>query len=152
MPAPSLEHPGQEEMGELDRRAQVHPQHPFQVVAGEVVELALQIATGVVHQHPDRPEDLLGRRHECPLALRIGDVRLDGDRGDYQLQPANDGDDVRVRNGTTLTMHGPFMETREELGGYLFEAGDLDAASGMAARIPAARSGGAVALRPLAER
>jgi hypothetical protein len=49
-------------------------------------------------------------------------------------------------------MHGPFMEIGEELGGYLFEAGDLDAASGMAARIPAARSGGAVALRPLAER
>jgi hypothetical protein len=34
-------------------------------------------------------------------------------------------------------MHGPFMEIREELGGYLFEAGDLDAASGRAARIPA---------------
>ena len=59
---------------------------------------------------------------------------------------------MRVRNGTTLTMHGPFVETRKELGGYLFEAGDLDAASEMAARIPAARSGGAVALRPLAER
>jgi|GEM_PF-5521362 len=71
VPAPSLEHPGQQEMGELDRRAQVHPQHPFQVVAGEVVELALQLATGVVHQHPDRPKDLLSRRHECPLALRI---------------------------------------------------------------------------------
>jgi len=117
------------------------------------VELVPQIATGVVDQHIDRPEDLRGRRHGCPLALRIGDVRLDGDRGDHQLQPAaTTGNDVRVRNGTTLTMHGPFVETSEELGGYLFEAGDLDAASGMAARIPAARSGGAVALGPLAAR
>jgi hypothetical protein len=117
------------------------------------VELELQIATGVVDQRIDRPEDHLGRRHECPLALRIGDVRLEGDRGDHQLPPAaTTGNDVRVRNGTMPTMHGPFVETREGLGGYPFEAGDLDAASGMAARIPAARSAGAVALRPLAGR
>lgn len=62
----------------------------------------------------------------------------------------NDG--VRVRIGTTLTMHGPFVETREGARRLPVRGRRPDAASGMAARIPAARSGGAVALRPLAAR
>jgi hypothetical protein len=59
---------------------------------------------------------------------------------------------VRVENGRTLTTDGPFIESREVLGGYyLFEADDLDAAIALAARIPAARFGGAIEVRPLAE-
>jgi hypothetical protein len=58
---------------------------------------------------------------------------------------------VRVDNGQTLTTDGPFVETKEALGGYLFfEADDLDAAIELAARIPAARMGGAIEIRPLA--
>ena len=57
---------------------------------------------------------------------------------------------VRVENGQTLTTDGPFVETKEALGGYLFfEADDLDAAIELAARIPAARMGGAIEVRPL---
>jgi hypothetical protein len=57
---------------------------------------------------------------------------------------------VRVQNGQTLTTDGPFVEMKEALGGYLFyEADDLDAAIELAARIPAARLGGAVEVRPL---
>jgi hypothetical protein len=60
---------------------------------------------------------------------------------------------VRVEDGRTLTTDGPFVETKEALGGYLFlEADDLDAAIELAARIPAARLGGAIEVRPLAER
>ena len=57
---------------------------------------------------------------------------------------------VRVQDGKTLTTDGPFAETKEALGGYLvFEAEDLDAAIELASRIPAARMGGAVEVRPL---
>ena len=59
---------------------------------------------------------------------------------------------VRVKGGDTLTTDGPFVAVKEALGGYLFyEADDLDAAIGLAARIPAARLGGAVEIRPLKE-
>ena len=59
---------------------------------------------------------------------------------------------VRVQDGKTLTTDGPFVAVKEALGGYLFfEADDLDAAIELAARIPAARLGGAVEVRPLKE-
>src|ERR1044072_4245153 len=59
----------------------------------------------------------------------------------------------RVPDGTTLTTDGPFAESKEAIGGYLFfEADDLDAAIELAARIPAARLGGAIEVRPLVER
>jgi hypothetical protein len=59
---------------------------------------------------------------------------------------------VRVSDGETLTTDGPFVETKEALGGYLFlEADDLDAAIELAARIPAARLGGAIEIRPVVE-
>jgi hypothetical protein len=59
---------------------------------------------------------------------------------------------VRVQDGKTLTTDGPFVETKEALGGYLlFEADDLDAAIELAARIPAARLGGAIEVRPIEE-
>src|ERR1035441_5237117 len=57
------------------------------------------------------------------------------------------------QDGRTLTTDGPFPETKEALGGYyLLEADDLDTAIELAARIPAARMGGAIEVRPLVER
>ena len=59
---------------------------------------------------------------------------------------------VRVQDGRTLTTDGPFVAVKEALGGYLvYEADDLDAAIELASRIPAARMGGAVEVRPLKE-
>jgi hypothetical protein len=59
---------------------------------------------------------------------------------------------VRVQDGKTLTTDGPFVELKEAVGGYLvYEADDLDAAIELAARIPAARLGGAVEVRPIVE-
>jgi hypothetical protein len=73
--------------------------------------------------------------------------------GGAQLQPVETATTVRVQDGRTLTTDGPFAETKEVLGGYfLFEGDDLDAAIELAARIPAARMGGAVEVRPLVER
>ena len=58
---------------------------------------------------------------------------------------------VRVHDGKTITTDGPYVEMKEALGGYLFfEADDLDAAIALAARVPAARLGGGVEIRPLA--
>jgi hypothetical protein len=58
---------------------------------------------------------------------------------------------VRVADGQVLTTDGPFVELKEAVGGYLFfEADDLDAAIELAAKIPAARMGGGIEIRPLA--
>ena len=68
------------------------------------------------------------------------------------LQPPEAATTVRVQDGKTLTTDGPFVAIKEALGGYLFfEADDLDAAIELAARIPAARMGGAVEVRPVKE-
>ena len=57
-----------------------------------------------------------------------------------------------MQDGKTLTTDGPFVAVKEALGGYLvFEADDLDAAIELAARIPAARMGGGVEVRPVME-
>jgi hypothetical protein len=76
-----------------------------------------------------------------------------GISGGAQLQPATTATTVRVQDGRTLTTDGPFAETKEALGGYyLLDAEDLDAAIELAARIPAARMGGAIEVRPVVER
>jgi hypothetical protein len=59
---------------------------------------------------------------------------------------------VRVDNGKTITTDGPFAETKEYLGGfYLIEADNLDEAIEVAAKIPVARTGGAIEVRPVVE-
>jgi hypothetical protein len=76
-----------------------------------------------------------------------------GVTGGNQLQPVETATTVQVENGSMLTTDGPFAETKEALGGYyLLEADNLDAALEVAARIPAARLGGAVEVRPVVER
>jgi hypothetical protein len=56
---------------------------------------------------------------------------------------------VRVEGGKTLTTDGPFVGMKEAVGGvFILEADDLDAAIEVAARVPAARYGGAVEIRP----
>jgi hypothetical protein len=73
--------------------------------------------------------------------------------GGEQLQPVETATTVRVKDGETLLTDGPFVDAKEHLGGfYLVEGDDLDAALEIAARIPAARMGGAIEVRPLVER
>jgi hypothetical protein len=70
-----------------------------------------------------------------------------------QLDDPETATTVRVQDGRTLTTDGPFAELKEAIGGYLFfEADNLDAAIELAARIPAARLGGAIEVRPIVER
>ncbi len=76
-------------------------------------------------------------------------------RGNYldasPLEPVSLATSVRLREGRRLVTDGPFAETREQLGGYyLIDAQDLDAAIGIASRIPAA-SVGTIEIRPVLE-
>ncbi|HEY0417513.1 MAG TPA: YciI family protein [Gaiellaceae bacterium] len=73
--------------------------------------------------------------------------------GGAQLQPGATATTVRVDGGNTLLTDGPYAETKEVLGGfYLIDVADLDAALEFAAKVPAARLGGLVEVRPLVER
>jgi len=57
---------------------------------------------------------------------------------------------VRVENDKTVETEGPHLGGSGAIGGYLvFEADDIDAAVRLAARIPAARLGGAIEVRPV---
>jgi hypothetical protein len=77
-------------------------------------------------------------------------MRADGVmRGGEALQGIQTATSVRVRDGRTETMDGPFAETKEYLGGfYLIEVPDLDAAIGYAAMLPSA-TWGTIEIRPM---
>lgn len=104
-------------------------------------------------QEPDAWSRLSEDEQKAVLAeyMAIGqDPRVAG--GD-QLQPPETATTVRVQDGKTLTTDGPFVEIKEAVGGYfMLEANDLDEAIELAARIPAARMGGAIEVRPIVER
>ena len=80
------------------------------------------------------------------FALRAEPTCVDG----AQLEDVANATTVRVDDGSTLTTDGPFAETKEVFAGYyIFELDNLDAAIERAARVPAARLGGSVEVRPL---
>jgi hypothetical protein len=78
-------------------------------------------------------------------AMQQAGVHLAGAR----LQSVSSGTTVRIANGKTQVLNGPYAETREQLGGYyLIEAPDLDSALSWASRCPGA-SYGAIEVRPI---
>ena len=101
---------------------------------------------------PD-PKEREERDAELPVwqqftdSLREAGLFLGADR----LHPVGSATTVRVRNGETEVLDGPFAVTKEYLGGYyLLECADLDEALKQAARVPLARYG-SVEVRPVAE-
>lgn len=69
--------------------------------------------------------------------------------GANRLQPSSAATTVRIANGKSQVLDGPYAESKEQLGGYyLLDVADLDAAISWAARCPAA-SHGVVEVRPL---
>jgi len=65
------------------------------------------------------------------------------------LQPIGSATSLRFRNGKLSTTDGPFMETKEQLGGfYLIDARDLNEALQIAARIPSVKTG-TIEVRPV---
>jgi hypothetical protein len=82
-------------------------------------------------------------------AIRRSPGVLDGN----QLQAAGTAATVRMDGGQARVTRGPAVEAGNELDGYyIFDAPDLDAATAFAARIPVARFGGTVEVRPMLER
>ena len=95
---------------------------------------------------PDRTQTMAAYGAYTQAMMQSGTF-VDGGR----LRPSNAATTVRVANGKTEVLNGPYAETREQLGGYyMIEAADLDAALSWAARCPGA-SGGAIEVRPIWE-
>jgi hypothetical protein len=70
-------------------------------------------------------------------------------RGGERLRPTSEATTVRVKNGKTDVLDGPYADTKEQLGGfYLIDVPDLDAALSWAARCPGA-STGTMEVRPI---
>src|SRR5438477_5881628 len=68
-----------------------------------------------------------------------------------RLKPVAEASTVKIRDGKTLAVDGPFAETKEQLGGfYIVDAKTMDEARAIAARIPTARFG-SVEVRPIWE-
>jgi hypothetical protein len=102
---------------------------------------------------PEKWDSLSEDEQKAIMGEYLAISQSPGVTGGDQLQPADTATTVRVDDGRTLTTDGPFAETKEALGGYyLLDADDLDAAIEVASRIPAARLGGAVEVRPVVER
>jgi hypothetical protein len=71
--------------------------------------------------------------------------------GGEELQPVDTATHIRVREGRTMIMDGPYAETREQLGGFfIFDCNNLDDVIEWAARIPRAQSG-TIEIRPIQE-
>jgi hypothetical protein len=70
-------------------------------------------------------------------------------KGSNRLQPTSSATTVRVADGKSQVLDGPYADTKEQFGGYfLIDVADLDAALSWAARCPAA-SHGIVEVRPI---
>jgi hypothetical protein len=110
----------------------------------------LQIFSG---DAPERWDELSEDEQRSIIGEYEAISQSPGVLGSDQLQPTTTATTVRVEDGQTLTTDGPFVATKEALGGYyLLEADDIDGALEVAARIPAARMGGAIEVRPVVER
>jgi hypothetical protein len=111
----------------------------------------------VLQVYFDGAEQLVDRLPEDERQAVIGEYvaffRTPAVQDGNQLQPPATAVTVRVDDGETAATPGPFAADGEPLGGYyVVEATDMDAAVALAARIPAARMGGAVEVRPVVER
>jgi len=70
-------------------------------------------------------------------------------KGGSRLRPTSEATTVRVNNGKTQVLDGPYADTKEQLGGfYLIDVPDLDAALAWAAKCPGA-STGTMEVRPV---
>ena len=104
----------------------------------------------LIYRQPGVAETLSEQEQEADHREYMSLRKLPAVTGGAALYPAETATTVRVQDGRTLVTDGPFADTKEILAGfYLVEAEDLDAATEIAARIPAARVGGSVEIRPV---
>ena len=107
----------------------------------------------MIYASPDQIDGLSEAEREAVLADYQALVADERCVQAVQLQPAETATSVRVVGGRMLATDGPFADTKEVLGGLcLIEAANLDEVLEMAERIPAARLGGVVEVRPVVPR
>jgi hypothetical protein len=115
-------------------------------------EVAVQYAL-MIYAQPGYDGQLDGEERAAVVAEYEGLARDPRALATAQLQPPDTATCVRVADGRTLLTDGPFADTKEVFGGiFLIEAANLDDALDLAARIPAARLGGAIEVRPVVPR
>jgi len=103
----------------------------------------------LIYRRPGAAEALSADEQAADHRQYLDIKRLPGIVGGAALHPVETATTVRVQDGQTLVTDGPFADTKEIFAGfYLLEAGDLDQATEIAARIPAARHG-SVEIRPV---
>jgi len=107
----------------------------------------------LIYDNPGTYSSMAEDEYKSVHAEYMALTQAPGVYGGEQLQPIETATTVRVNGtGEALTTDGPFVETKEVFAGfYLVEAGNLDEAIEIAAKIPASRLGGAVEVRPLVE-
>lgn len=94
---------------------------------------------------PEEMQKMMGAYMAYTRAMAEAGVFVAGD----PLQPDSTATTVRIRDGKTHVLDGPFAESKEQLGGYyLIEVPDLDSALSWAARCPGAAYG-AIEVRPI---
>ena len=103
-------------------------------------------ADAVIHKLPAGEQEKVTAEF---IAIRKSSGVLDGG----QLDAASGAVTVRVNGGQTQVTGGPAVQAGDEVNGYyIYDAPDLEAATAFAARIPVARLGGTVEVRPMLER
>lgn len=102
---------------------------------------------GAENPAPPAGADVFDNWLDYTVALKQSGALL----GAEQLDQTDTATTVRLQNGERLLTDGPFMETKEHLGGfYLIDVADLDTALDWAARMPVMRYG-TVEVRPVRE-
>jgi hypothetical protein len=103
----------------------------------------------------DLSEEEAARRREesMPAWIALFEElgKADPEANGFELEAADEGKVVRVRDGERIVTDGPFTETKEQIGGlFLTELPDLDEAIRIAALVPAAAYG-SMEVRPVVE-
>ena len=100
---------------------------------------------GMLAASKDTADQMMAAYGAYTEAMKKAGVMVGADR----LQPTASATTVRVANGKTTVLDGPYAETKEQLGGYyMIDVPDLDAALSWAARCPGA-SHGTIEVRPI---
>jgi hypothetical protein len=95
------------------------------------------------------PPDAAFKMNETYMAYNEALTKAGAWVGGERLKPSSATTVVKVRDGKTEVLDGPFADTKEQLGGYyVIEAADLDAALEWAAKCPGAQNG-VVEVRPI---
>ena len=103
----------------------------------------------LIYGDESRWGSLLPEQREREMGEYMALSEADVTRGGNELDSVATATTVRVRNDETLVTDGPFIESKEVLGGYyVFECDSIGEACGWAAKIPAARHG-AIEVRPV---